>query len=81
MTPPRPTLPVYLTTAEAAVYLRAGNASTVRSWVARGLLKPDGRRGPGGPLLFLSTTLDAFAATSLQGTDHAKAGEDRKSVV
>ena len=51
----------WYTTAEAATYLRAGGPSTVRTWVSRGLLAPDGRSGVGGTWLFRRATLDAFA--------------------
>ena len=50
----------YLTTAEAALYCRCNNASTVRSWLQRGLLRPDARVGIGGTWLFLRPTLDKF---------------------
>lgn len=54
--------PQYFTTQEAAEYTRVGNASTVRAWVQRGILRPDGRSGPKGSYLFLQATLDAFVA-------------------
>ncbi len=52
----------WMTTAEAAAYVGARNSSTVRSWVRRGLLVPDGRLGPGGTFLFKRETLDEFVA-------------------
>ncbi len=53
--------PRWYTTAEAATYLRARGPSTMRTWIARGLLKPDGRAGVGGTWLFRQSTLDSFA--------------------
>ncbi|MCB9730203.1 MAG: helix-turn-helix domain-containing protein [Deltaproteobacteria bacterium] len=52
---------IWLTTEEAAAHLRAAGSSTVRGWVARGLLVPDGRMGTGGSWLFRLHTLDRFA--------------------
>ena len=51
----------FYTTAEAAEYLGAAGPSTVRSWIARGELVPDGRSGRNGTYLFLRDTLDEFA--------------------
>jgi hypothetical protein len=50
----------YLTTEEAAVYCRAAGSSTVRGWIRRGLISPDGRAGTRGTYLFKETTLQAF---------------------
>ncbi|MDQ3370154.1 MAG: helix-turn-helix domain-containing protein, partial [Myxococcota bacterium] len=55
-----PHLP-YLTTAEAAVYLRYRTASGIRTAVARGELTPTGA-GPKGSHLFHHAELDRFAA-------------------
>src|SRR5215468_9139855 len=49
----------YLTTAEAAWYLRYRTAAGVRTAVMRGELVPDGV-GPRGTLLFRKETLDCF---------------------
>ena len=50
----------YLTTAEAAEYLKYKHPSAVRTLKMRGLLRPDGRRGRGGTDMYLTTTLDRF---------------------
>jgi len=50
----------YLTTEEAAVYCRAAGSSTVRGWIRRGIIAPDGKAGTRGTYLFKVTTLDAF---------------------
>ena len=55
----------WLTTEEAADYARASNPSTIRSWVAKGLLRPDGRVGMGGSWLFRRETLDEFLKRGL----------------
>jgi len=60
-----PTDQTWLTTAEAADYARAGNPSTVRGWVAKGLLRPDGRVGMRGSWLFRRETLDEFLKRGL----------------
>ena len=52
--------PTWLKTDDAAEYVGAASASTLRSWIARGLLRPDGRLGPRGSWLFRRSTLDAF---------------------
>jgi len=49
----------YLTSREAAGYLRFRNASGIRTLVMRGELVPDGA-GPRGTHLFLRGTLDRF---------------------
>ena len=49
----------YLTSREAADYLRFRNASGIRTVVMRGELVPDGS-GPRGTHLFLRGTLDRF---------------------
>jgi hypothetical protein len=49
----------YLTSAEAASYLRYRNASGIRAAVRRGELVPDGA-GPRGTHLFMKQTLDPF---------------------
>src|SRR5215831_14531515 len=51
--------PVYLTTAEAAAYLRFGSASSIRTLVRRDELTPAGA-GPRGTLLFRIEELDRF---------------------
>lgn len=51
----------FYTTAEAAEYLGAAGPSTVRSWIARDELVPDGRSGRNGTYLFFRNTLDEFA--------------------
>jgi excisionase family DNA binding protein len=61
--PPGP----WLTTAEAAIYLRLGAGSTVRGLVSRGDLKPDGKAGK--TFLFRRETLDAYV---MRGSDSAK---------
>ena len=79
----------YLTTREAAVYLRYKGTSGVRELVRRGALKPAGRRGK--TYLFLVDDLDIFATGKTQRlsvslvmeSDHesreeAKAGAEAK---
>ena len=51
----------WMDTTDAAAYLRVGGSSTIRTWMSRGLLKPDGRAGPRGRWLFKRQTLDEFA--------------------
>lgn len=50
----------YLTTAEAASYLRYKSASAVRNLIQRGELKPTRRRGENGPYLFQEEELDRW---------------------
>jgi hypothetical protein len=57
----------WLTTREAAAYLRARGPSSVRNWVTRGLLIPDGRVGTGGTWLFTVSTLIQFARRCARG--------------
>lgn len=66
----------WLTTHEAAAYLRLGNASSVRSAIARGLLKPDGQNGQRGTYLFRTETLDAYATAWVKENRHDET-EDR----
>ena len=49
----------YLTTREAAAYLRYRSTAGIRQLVRRGLLTPAGR-GPRGTHLFTRAQLDAF---------------------
>ena len=58
----------YMTTAEAAKYLRYQSSSAIRTLKLRGLLKPAGRRG----------STDLYFQADL---DHFVAHGDRKSVV
>jgi hypothetical protein len=62
----------YLTTAEAAAYLRYRSASAIRNLVAAGRLHPAGRRGR--TWLFLVSELDASVAS--HGASVAPAGDD-----
>ncbi|MBT9560996.1 MAG: helix-turn-helix domain-containing protein [Myxococcales bacterium] len=57
----------YLTTDEAAQYLRLSGGSSVRALVQRGLLAPSGRVGTRGAYLFLRAELDRFLRASLPG--------------
>ena len=52
----------WLTTAQAAEYVGCKGPSTIRKWMQRGLLQPDGRRGPRGSWLFRQSNLDSFLA-------------------
>src|SRR4029453_4853109 len=56
----------YLTTAEAAAYLRYQTASAIRTLVNRGRLRPTGRRGT--TLLFRREDLDAFVRGVASGS-------------
>src|SRR5947209_11804806 len=55
----------YLTSAEAAIYLRYRDASGIRAAVRRGELVPDGA-GPRGTHLFTKQTLDSFVRMRAQ---------------
>jgi hypothetical protein len=59
----------WLTAAEAARYLRLGNASSIRSAVSRGALRPDGKAGKA--FLYRKETLDAFAVWNLARSPYA----------
>jgi hypothetical protein len=59
----------WLTAAEAARYLRLGNASSIRSAVSRGDLRPDGKAGKA--YLYRKETLDAFAMWNLTRAPYA----------
>ncbi len=56
---------IWFTTAEAARYLRYKGPEGIRALVYRGNLKPDGRRGQRGRLLFRKSTLDAWARAGM----------------
>ncbi len=56
----------YLTTAEAAEYLRYRTTSGIRMAVSRGLLRPAGT-GPRGVYLFTREELDWFVARRRPG--------------
>ena len=58
----------YLTTSEAAAYLRLAGRSSINSLVRRGELIPDGRRGRRGTWLFLRKTLDAWTKRWVSAT-------------
>ena len=62
----------YLTTTEAAAYLRYRSASAIRNLVVAGRLRPAGRRGR--TWLFLVSELDASVAS--HGASVAPAGDD-----
>src|SRR5690348_14867726 len=55
----------YLTTAEAAKYLRFNSTSAIRSLVSRGELSPSGA-GPKGTLLFRVEELDRFVQARIR---------------
>ena len=55
-----------LTTAQVAATYGVA-PSTVRGWVQRGWLKPDGRLGPRGSYLFKPETLEAFFTHCMSG--------------
>jgi hypothetical protein len=55
----------YLTSAEAAAYLRYRDASGIRAAVRRRELVPDGA-GPRGTHLFMKDTLDSFVRNRAQ---------------
>ena len=76
---PRTFTSPYLTTAEAAVYLRFRSTSGIRSLVARGELHPIGR-GPRQTLLFTPVELDRWLASRYHrrvvcDAQHATLGE------
>jgi hypothetical protein len=54
-------LQIWLTTEEAAEYLRLAGPSSIRAAVQRGLLRPDGKNGSRGSYLFRVETLDRYA--------------------
>ncbi len=60
--PPQVASP-WLTTAEAAAYLKLGNASSIRSLIWRRDLRPDGQVGR--TFVFRAETLDAYAVSNL----------------
>ena len=64
-TPPAPTESPYLTTREAAEYLRYKASSAIRVLKMRGLLVPAGRRGATD--LYRREDLDAFVTGSVSG--------------
>jgi DNA-directed RNA polymerase specialized sigma24 family protein len=68
----------YLTTEEAARYLKYGSASAIRSLVARGELAPTGA-GPRGTLMFVTQELDRFVESRgrrrVLSVRHAAPGE------
>ncbi len=69
----------YLTTAEAADYLRYRSTSGVRSAVQRGELKPCGV-GPKNTLLFTRQELDRFVSARMRryrSPDHEMPGEQK----
>ena len=59
---PDPTPKAWLTTQEAARYLRFAGPSSIRAAIRRGWLEPDGRNGPRASYMFRVETLDAYAA-------------------
>ena len=61
----------YMTSNEAATYLRLAGASSIRSLVQRGELHPVGRRGRRGPYLFTRDELDRWVATCLTNRSDA----------
>jgi hypothetical protein len=65
----------YLTTAEAAKYLRFGSASSIRMLVFRGELLPSGA-GSKGTLLFRIEELDRFVQQRLRGRGYSPETED-----
>jgi hypothetical protein len=71
--------PEYMTTTEAADYLRYHTSGGIRMAVRRGWLVAAGR-GPRNVLLFRREDLDAFAAARLHGTLRAGCHLVRKNV-
>src|SRR5580692_3922005 len=63
----------YLTTSEAAVYLRYRSGSAIRTLKMKGHLRPAGRRGSVD--LYLRDDLDRFVAGPASGTIHAGRSE------
>jgi hypothetical protein len=59
----------WLTTEEAAIYMRLGSGSSVRSLMARGELVPDARTGRRGSFLFLTATLDRYLMSQVLPRD------------
>lgn len=63
---PAPIPSPWLTTEEAAIYMRLASGSSVRTLMARGELVPDARCGRRGTFLFLTATLDRFLISQVQ---------------
>ena len=59
---PDPTPKAWLTTQEAARYLRFAGPSAIRAAIRRGWLEPDGRNGPRASYMYRAETVDAYAA-------------------
>jgi hypothetical protein len=67
----------YLTTDEAADYLKLAGGSSVRALVARGDLLPSGRRGVKGPYVFVVADLNAWLLRCLERAPGSSLASDK----